>query len=165
MPPLPKGYQDFHHLPNNLKLYNIFYFMVGGTDFAFIAATLNGPRASAGTRDGADAIVLKYLWKGDGMNKFTRTLLILATVAAALCGTLGANAFADEGYQIISTEDLERWLHSENKPFVVFAISQVEFEEAHIPDSVCIPMEEMGTLGRLPASLNTPIVFYCHGPG
>ena len=67
--------------------------------------------------------------------------------------------------QMITTPELKKWLDSEQKPALVYTLSQVEFFEERIPGSVCIPTEQMKTTQALPKSMDTPIVFYCKGPG
>jgi len=67
--------------------------------------------------------------------------------------------------QIITTPELKKWLEADQKPFLVYTLSQVEFYEERMPGSVCIPTEQMKTSRELPPSMDTPIVFYCKGPG
>ena len=67
--------------------------------------------------------------------------------------------------QIITTPQLKQWLASAQKPLLVYTLSQVEFYEQRIPGSVCIPTEEIQRSGALPEKKDTPMVFYCLGPG
>ena len=72
---------------------------------------------------------------------------------------------AQEPFQVITTPQLKQWLASSQKPLLVYTLSQVEFYEQRIPGSVCIPTEEMQNSRGLPPKLDTPLVFYCLGPG
>jgi len=67
--------------------------------------------------------------------------------------------------QIITTPELKKWLDADQKPFLVYTLSQVEFYEERIPGSVCIPTEQMKSSRELPQKMDIPIVFYCLGPG
>jgi hypothetical protein len=90
-----------------------------------------------------------------------------AVLAAALVMALHSSPppLAAEEFQIITTPQLKQWLASPQKPFLVYTLSQVEFHEKRIPGSVCIPTEEIGRTNALPENKNTPLVFYCQGPG
>ena len=67
--------------------------------------------------------------------------------------------------QIITTPELKKWLDADQKPFLVYTLSQVEFFEERIPGSVCIPTEQMKSSRELPQNTDRPMVFYCKGPG
>ena len=69
------------------------------------------------------------------------TVLLIGVLV--LPGCFVAAAGAQEDIKIISTDDLERWLESPQKPLLVFSLSEVEFLEERIPSSICIPMELM----------------------
>ena len=88
-------------------------------------------------------------------------------LAAALIMALSASppSLAAEEFQVITTPQLKQWLASPQKPFLVYTLSQVEFHERRIPGSVCIPTEEMQRTDALPEKRDTPLVFYCLGPG
>ena len=81
-------------------------------------------------------------------------VMMIGLCAVLLMGALAIPAAADDGYKIISTPDLIEWLASE-----------VEYNEERISGSVCIPAEIMKDSDRMPRDRDTPIVFYCHGPG
>ncbi len=98
--------------------------------------------------------MLRYIW-------LTTTLLIGLTL---LPGG-GTNILAAEGFEVITTPELKEWLQADQKPFLAYTLSQVEFFEQRIPGSVCIPTEEMQNTRALPQDLNRPVVFYCKGPG
>jgi rhodanese-related sulfurtransferase len=67
--------------------------------------------------------------------------------------------------QIITTPELKKWLDADQKPFLVYTLSPVEFYEERIPGSVCIPTEQMKASRELPQNTDAPLVFYCKGPG
>ena len=77
----------------------------------------------------------------------------------------GSPCAAQEPIQVITTPQLKQWLASDQKPLLVYTLSQVEFYEQRIPGSVCIPAEEMHNSRELPQKLDYPMVFYCLGPG
>jgi rhodanese-related sulfurtransferase len=84
--------------------------------------------------------------------------LVLLVGSSQLCQ-------AAEAYRIITTAELEEWLKADQKPFLVYTLSQVEFDEQRIPGSVCIPTEEMTSTDALPQRMDKALVFYCQGPG
>lgn len=93
---------------------------------------------------------------------FVLPSVFLVVLALLIGGSLPCRA-AD--IQIISTPELKKWLDADQKPFLVYTLSQVEFYEERIPGSVCIPTEQMKSSRKLPPQMDTPMVFYCLGPG
>lgn len=96
-----------------------------------------------------------------------RRIQIYRSVTVCLAFLLGSGlpCQAAEAYRIITTPELQKWLAADQKPFLVYTLSQVEFYEQRIPGSVCIPTEEMASTKALPQNRDTPLVFYCLGPG
>jgi rhodanese-related sulfurtransferase len=95
-----------------------------------------------------------------------RSLIITAVFLVGLALLVGGSLpclAAD--IQIITTPELKKWLDADQKPFLVYTLSPVEFYEERIPGSVCIPTEQMKTSRALPPEMDAPIVFYCQGPG
>ena len=88
-------------------------------------------------------------------------LIILAVLLSAGWGV----AHAEEGYKIIETAELKKWISSENRPLLVNTLSPLQFANERIEGSTCIPMELVENYCGMPEDLNTPIVFYCLGPG
>lgn len=72
-------------------------------------------------------------------------------------------ALAD--YKTINTAQLQQMLDSPNKPLLAFALSPIEYGAGFIPGSRCIPYELVKNFYGMPKNYDTPIVFYCHGPG
>jgi hypothetical protein len=89
----------------------------------------------------------------------------LFLLTGILCFIISGQVWAEEGYKIISTPAMNKWMSSEEKPLLVFALSPIEFSKEHIPESICLPLELMKNYYKMPEDQNTPIVFYCHGPG
>jgi hypothetical protein len=95
-----------------------------------------------------------------------RTFATVTLAVGLVMAISGAwTSLAAEEFQIITTPRLKQWLAASQKPLLVFTLSQVEFYEERIPGSVCIPTEEMQRTAALPETKDTPIVFYCKGPG
>ena len=60
----------------------------------------------------------------------------------------------------ISTSDLKNKLDSKERFLLVNALSDIEFDLAHIPGSINIPAGEIRTTDKLPQDKETLIVFY-----
>lgn len=97
--------------------------------------------------------------------KFKQCCCALLAAGLVLTAAGALTPLPADDFQIITTPQLKQWLASAQKPFLVYTLSQVEFYEQRIPGSVCIPTEEMQRSGALPENRDTPLVFYCHGPG
>jgi hypothetical protein len=97
--------------------------------------------------------------------KFRMVYMTILLVGLALLISGAVTGLAAEELQVITTPQLKQWLASGQKPFLVYTLSQVEFYEERIPGSVCIPTEQMQTSRELPQKMDTPMVFYCLGPG
>lgn len=97
-------------------------------------------------------------------NRFLKFLGPLAVVGFVFAAA-ALNAYAEEGYSIISTEELAKRMNTEPKPLLIYSLSHIEFLEARIPGSTCIPAETMDVSAKMPANRNAPLIFYCHGPG
>ncbi len=70
-----------------------------------------------------------------------------------------ANAVED-----LSAQRLKQLLDSGKPIFLLNPLSEIEFNEAHIPGSSNIPAEEILTTKKLPQSKDALIVTYCKGP-
>ncbi len=60
----------------------------------------------------------------------------------------------------ISTSDLKNKLDAKERFLLVNALSDIEFDLAHIPGSINIPAGEIRTTDKLPQDKETLIVFY-----
>lgn len=82
----------------------------------------------------------------------TFTLVLLALADAAV-------AFKD-----YTAVELKQLMDSGQQFFLLNPLSEIEFNEGHIPGSVNIPAEEIPKTKRLPKSKEMLIVIYCKGP-
>jgi len=80
---------------------------------------------------------------------------------AAACFVTGVGA-AD--YPIITAKDLKAKMDAGEKLLLIHPMSDIEFQEAHIPGSVNIPLDTFGTTDKLPTDKGMLIVTYCKGP-
>ena len=71
-------------------------------------------------------------------------------------------AGADEISHITATE-LKEKLESGEKLFLLNPLSEIEFNEEHIPGSVNIPLTKIPTSDLLPPDKNQLIITYCLG--
>ena len=97
-------------------------------------------------------------------HRFLPRIVQMAAIGFVLAAFAG-QSIATGGVSIISTTDLERMLESPAKPTLIYTLSEIEFMEARIPGSICIPMEKMERSPKMPVDPNTALVFYCMGPG
>lgn len=83
---------------------------------------------------------------------YTFTLVLLALPDAAV-------AFKD-----YTAVELKQLMDSGQQLFLLNPLSEIEFNEGHIPGSVNIPAEEILKTKRLPKNKEMLIVTYCKGP-
>lgn len=70
----------------------------------------------------------------------------------------------DEGYGQISSAGLQRLLASGDEMVVVDARSRGEFDDAHIPGAVNVPVKEFANQAQLlPQDKGQMLIFYCNG--
>lgn len=65
---------------------------------------------------------------------------------------------------IISTGELKAKLDSGESLFLLNPLSDIEFNERHIPGSINIPLHSIMESDQLPQNKDTLIVTYCLGP-
>lgn len=96
-----------------------------------------------------------------------KSTLRLLTIVVLMTGLLllGGLTTVQADYRTINTAQLNQMLASPNKPVLAFALSPIEFGAGFIPGSDCIPYELVKNYYGMPKNYDTPIVFYCHGPG
>lgn len=85
---------------------------------------------------------------------------IVCTMALALL-TLPNTADAFKDY---TAEELKQLLDMGQPVFLLCPLSEIEFNEGHIPGSVNIPAEEILKTKQLPTDKDMLIVTYCMGP-
>lgn len=67
-----------------------------------------------------------------------------------------------KGVKVVAAPEVRDILKTK-KAVVVHTLSRIEYALQHIPGSINIPIDEIGTSEKMPESKNTPIVFYCNG--
>jgi rhodanese-related sulfurtransferase len=63
-------------------------------------------------------------------------------------------------FPIISTEELKAKLDAGTKLILVYPLSDIEFNQGHIPGSINIPLPEIKAPGKLPQDKETLVVMY-----
>jgi len=61
----------------------------------------------------------------------------------------------------LSAQELKAMLDSNQPLFLLNPLSDIEFNEGHIPGSVNVPLHTMVQSKKMPKDLKTPIVTYC----
>lgn len=93
--------------------------------------------------------------------KKMKTKFLLSFVPLALLISLMfINISRAADYPIISTEELKAKLDAGTKLFLVYPLSDIEFNQGHIPGSTNIPLPEIKAPGKLPENKETLIVMY-----
>ena len=93
------------------------------------------------------------------MGRLMNTLLLILFVIAMSTAEAGAANFKN-----ISAQELKAKLDRGEKMLLLNPLSDIEFNENHIPGSVNIPLHMISTTDKLPADKSTPIITYCLGP-
>lgn len=86
------------------------------------------------------------------------------TVAMGVVCLLTAGTAWSADHTDLSAQALKAKLDGGETIVVVNPLSDLEFNEGHIPGSVNIPLHLIPTTDQLPSDKNTPIVTYCLGP-
>ena len=92
------------------------------------------------------------------MIKNTVYLLVFFTC----CFIFTHYAAADE-FQKLTADELKEKIDSGENLFLLNPLSDLEFNEGHIPGSVNIPYTAIMKTDKLPKNKNTLIVIYCLG--
>lgn len=89
-----------------------------------------------------------------------RTLITtISLMVLFLASPIWAADFPD-----LSAKVLKAKLDSGEQMLLVNPLSDIEFNEGHIPGSVNIPLQQIKSTDRLPADKSVAIVTYCLGP-
>lgn len=90
-----------------------------------------------------------------------KVLCLVAFIAAVLMvpGAVWSDDFTD-----LAPPQLKSRMDSDKSLLVINPLSDLEFNEGHIPGSINIPFHELATSDRLPADKDVPMVTYCLGP-
>ena len=68
---------------------------------------------------------------------------------------------AQEGqYHKITAPEVQGMMKSKDV-VIINTLSRLEYELQHIPGSINIPINTLGSPGVLPENTNTPLIFYC----
>ena len=71
-----------------------------------------------------------------------------------------------ESFKNITADELKAMMDKKTKLFLVDARPEQEFSQGHIPLSVNVPPDKVGSIGTLLSkNKKTLIVFYCRGVG
>ncbi len=90
---------------------------------------------------------------------FIFTLFFVVSAGLCLC-SIGVAA----SYKTLTAKDLKKEMESGKPVFLLNPLSDLEFNEKHIPGSVNIPIHTIADTTHLPDDKNTLIVTYCLGP-
>ena len=92
--------------------------------------------------------------------KIINLTLFFVLIGVICCGGHAwAKKFAD-----LSLDQLKAKMDSGEKVFLLNPLSDIEFNEGHIPGSINIPLQDIATTDKLPQDKDTLIVTYCLGP-
>lgn len=89
-------------------------------------------------------------------NKF----LLFFGPLAFLASMMFINISGAADFPIISTEELKAKLDAKAKFLLVYPLSDIEFNQGHIPGSINIPLPEIKAPGNLPQDKEALIVMY-----
>lgn len=92
-----------------------------------------------------------------------RSLSICAIVGTITLAMLTLPETAD-AFKDYTAAELKQLIDSGQPLFLLNPLSEIEFNEGHIPGSVNIPAEEILKTRRLPKNKEMLIVTYCKGP-
>ncbi len=76
---------------------------------------------------------------------------------------LAGVGFAGE-FPLISAKELKAKMDSGEALFLLNPLSEIEFNEKHIPGSVNIPIHTLKATDKLPENKDMLIITYCLGP-
>jgi 3-mercaptopyruvate sulfurtransferase SseA len=99
--------------------------------------------------------------KGIMMRYHTLPIAVIVCTMALSLLTLPNTAEAFKDY---TAAELKQLLDSGQPVFLLNPLSEIEFNEGHIPGSVNIPAEEILRTTRLPKNKDMLIITYCKGP-
>ncbi len=93
-----------------------------------------------------------------------RSNYIIVLLFFLLLGSFAAYTDNAHAMQNLSAERLKELMDSGTPIFLLNPLSEIEFNEAHIPGSTNIPLSQIRKTKKLPRDKNTLIVTYCKGP-
>jgi rhodanese-related sulfurtransferase len=92
-----------------------------------------------------------------------RKIFLGLAAAMAFCFVSTGAGWAGK-FPVITAKALKAKMDGGEKVFLLNPLSDIEFNEQHVPGSVNIPLNEIKTTDKLPKNKNTLIVTYCLGP-
>ena len=92
-----------------------------------------------------------------------KTLQWLATIALVVAVCTYADLSVAETFPEIKAEELKERLDAGEELMMLNPLSEIEFEDKHIPGSVNIPLQNILVADNLPADKDHLIVTYCLG--
>ena len=87
--------------------------------------------------------------------------LVLVAIVAVL---IGAGEVWASNFDAITAKELKAKMDAGEEIFLLNPLSDIEFNEGHIPGSVNVPLHTLSTTSKLPKNKKTLIVTYCLGP-
>lgn len=90
--------------------------------------------------------------------------LVWLSVVMGVMGLLNTETVWSADYTDLSARALKTKMDSGQAIVVINPLSDIEFNENHIPGSVNIPLHLISTTDQLPPDKTTAIVTYCLGP-
>jgi 3-mercaptopyruvate sulfurtransferase SseA len=69
-----------------------------------------------------------------------------------------------DSFKNLKASEVKALLDGSQEVLVLNPLSDIEYNENHIPGSVNIPLYMISSSDRLPGDKSTPIVTYCLGP-
>lgn len=99
--------------------------------------------------------------EGRMMKKRNLQWLILGMLVGSVC--LLANAVQAQGFMEIKAKELKKMMDSGEKILLINPLSDIEFNDKHIPGSVNISLYNILITEKLPKDKDQLIVTYCLG--
>ena len=90
--------------------------------------------------------------------------VVVFLLCAGLAAIWTASSAWAASFKDLTAQELKAKLESGETVVVVNPLSDLEFNEGHIPGSVNIPLHLIPTTDQLPSDKTSPIVTYCLGP-
>jgi len=90
----------------------------------------------------------------------TKRIFIVCFLFWIVCSV----SFAGDDFPEVKAEEVKQIMDSGNGTFLLNPLSDIEFDQQHIPGSTNVPLHTIETSDRLPKDKNTPIITYCLGP-
>ncbi len=95
------------------------------------------------------------------MNHFRHKWLAIPALAFLVC--LAAAPASSNDFPEITAEQLKTKIDAGEKLMLLNALSDIEFQDKHIPGSINIPLQEITIAENLPEDKDQLIVTYCLG--